>query len=76
MGCTNQPEIKPLIPEPEGKAVDPLEAEGNIIENIKVDPHIHYYQAKIEEVLLPLRKNKKALKAVGEIEKFATADKK
>jgi hypothetical protein len=27
-------------------------------------------------VLLPLRKNKKAIKAIGEIERFATADKK
>jgi len=26
MGCTNQFEVKPLIPEPEGKPNDPLEA--------------------------------------------------
>jgi len=26
MGCTNQPEVKPLIPEPEGKPNDLLEA--------------------------------------------------
>jgi len=26
MGCTNQFAVKPLIPEPEGKPNDPLEA--------------------------------------------------
>ncbi len=64
MGCTNQPQVASHIPPPEGIAKDPLECEGNIIENIAIDPHIHYYQAKIEEVLLPLRKNKKAIKNV------------
>lgn len=76
MGCTNQPEIKPFIPDPEGKPIDPLELEGNIIENIAMDPHINFYQHKIEEVLLPLRKNKKSIRNVAEIQRYATADKK
>lgn len=47
MGCTNQPQALAHIPPPEGQPLDPLEGEGNIIENIAMDPHIHYYQAKI-----------------------------
>jgi hypothetical protein len=47
MGCTNQPQVTAHIPAPEGQAKDPLECEGNIIENIVMDPHIHFYQAKI-----------------------------
>ena len=47
MGCTNEPSLKALIPEPEGKAIDPLEQPGNIIDNITCDPHINYYQSKI-----------------------------
>lgn len=31
MGCTNQPEVHPFIPDPEGNAIDPLDREGNII---------------------------------------------
>ena len=67
MGCALQPEVKPFIPDPEGKPIDPLELEGNIIDNISIDPHINYYQSKIEEVLLPLRKKKKWIKSINEI---------
>jgi hypothetical protein len=47
MGCSNQPQTVALIPDPQGKALDPLEAEGDIVENITKDPHIHYFQTKI-----------------------------
>jgi hypothetical protein len=50
--------------------------EGDVIANITNDPHINYFQNKINEVLLPLRKNKKAIKNVADIEKYATTDKK
>lgn len=55
MGCFVSETIAP-IPPPEGTPEDPLQSEGDIIDCIVTDPHIHYYQSKIEEVLLPLRK--------------------
>jgi len=76
MGCTNQPQVISLFPDPQGKAENPLEREGDIIVNITNDPHIQYFQTKIEEVLLPLRKNKRAIKNITEIERYATTDKK
>lgn len=33
-----------------------------MVEVIMADPHIHYFQKKIEEVLLPLRKRRKVRK--------------
>ena len=62
MGCTESVNntIQP-IPDPKGPAIDPLDAEGDIVEIIINDPHINFYQKKIEEVLLPMRmKNKQA----------------
>jgi hypothetical protein len=59
MGCTNSTEqVVQLIPDPQGNPIDPLLAEGNIIEAIALDPHIHFYQKKLEEVIMPLRKQK------------------
>lgn len=57
MGCIASETLAP-IPPPEGHPQDPLQSEGDIIEVILTDPHIHYYQKKIEEVLIPLRKNR------------------
>lgn len=50
--------MRPLIPEPTGKAIDPLLAQGNIVEVIANDPHIEFYQKKIQEVLLPIQKQR------------------
>ena len=61
MGCVVEPEQAALIPPPTGQPHDPLEMPGDIVNNIALDPHINYYQNKIQQVLLPLRKNKKPL---------------
>ena len=49
MGCTEgvANTMKP-IPDPKGPPVDPLNAEGDIVEAIMADPHINYFQKKIE----------------------------
>lgn len=64
MGCTNQPQVAGIA-DPVGPPEDPLLASGNIVENIAIDPHINFYQNKIEQVLLPLRKAKKNIRAAG-----------
>lgn len=76
MGCVLEAETNPLIPPPEGTPDDPLERPGDIIENIVLDPHINYYHAKIEQVLMPIARKKLILKKSSQIEQFATADKK
>lgn len=49
MGCTNTADsVIPSIQEPMGPPIDPLTTSGNIIDAINQDPHIHYYQKKIE----------------------------
>lgn len=52
MGCASSNEVhqaKPLkaIKQPEGKPLDPLTAEGDIIDIIINDPHIEFYQKKL-----------------------------
>ena len=76
MGCVVEPEPNGLIPLPEGQPQDPIDMIGDIVNNISLDPHINYYQTKIEQVLLPLRKKKKSLTKAAPEERFATADKK
>ena len=76
MGCVVEPEQSSLIPPPTGPPQDPLEKEGDIVTNIALDPHINYYQNKIQQVLLPLRKAKKPLAKATSQERYATADKK
>ena len=68
------------IPPPSGPAKNPLEAEGNIIDVILTDPHINYFQQKIEEVIVPLNKKNQAEKGQispirSGVESFATTDK-
>ncbi len=50
MGCTDSKTVQEvrLIPMPKGKAIDPLTAQGDIVEVIISDPHIDYYQKKIQ----------------------------
>ncbi len=48
MGCTNSAEqIIQLIPQPVGPPIDPLLADGDILDIIANDPHIHFYQKKL-----------------------------
>ena len=47
MGCTESVSTISPIPEPKGPPVDPLQSEGDIVEVIISDPHIHYFQKKI-----------------------------
>ena len=61
MGCVLETPLNP-IPPPQGPAKNPLEQEGDVVAIITEDPHIHYFQKKIEEVLLPIRKRKKVNK--------------
>ena len=65
-----------VVDDPTGEAVDPIEKEGDIVENIKYDPHIHLYQKKIEEVLLPVRKSKGSISNAKQIPFFATTNRK
>jgi len=58
MGCTSVTEQIQQIPEPLGNPIDPIFSSGNIIDMITNDPHIHFYQMKLEEVVLPLCKTK------------------
>ena len=78
MGCFVSGGLEP-IPLPTGPAKNPLECEGDVVENILTDPHIHYFQQKIEEVLLPLRRRKVKKDENGLIkggsESYATTDK-
>jgi hypothetical protein len=46
------PLTPPLIPEPTGKPVDPLNSAGDIVDIITTDPHIEYYQKKIKEAII------------------------
>lgn len=47
MGCANVRDQIQDIPEPMGAPVDPIFGEGNIIDMITTDPHIHFYQKKL-----------------------------
>ena len=58
MGCTDSKDFIPPIASPEGNPIDPLLADGNIIDNILLDPHIHFFQTKFKEVILPMCKKK------------------
>ena len=62
--------------DPTGDAVDPMDKDGDIVDNIKCDPHIHLYQKKIEEVLLPVRKSKGSISNAKQIPFFATTNRK
>lgn len=48
MGCTSVTEQIQQIPEPLGSPIDPIFSSGNIIDMIVNDPHIHFYQMKLE----------------------------
>ena len=59
MGCSDSKDFIPPIASPEGNPIDPLHSDGNIIDNILLDPHIHFFQSKFKEVILPMCKKKK-----------------
>lgn len=48
MGCTESTHTVAPIPEPTGPPIDPMQSEGDIVEAIMNDPHIHFFQKKIE----------------------------
>ena len=46
MGCFASGGLEP-IPLPQGPPKNPIEADGDVVEAIMADPHIHYFQKKI-----------------------------
>jgi hypothetical protein len=50
------------IPDPTGDPIDPLTAQGDLIEAISWDPHINYFKNQMEGVMMPMVKEGRRLR--------------